>query len=75
MKDLDYYLSLPYTFEIAPDLDDGGWAIRVKELPHCVAHADEWGDIQAEIKANMVGWIEVALAHNLPIPEPEKLSL
>ena len=26
-KDLEYYLSLPYTIELTPDTEDGGWIV------------------------------------------------
>ena len=29
---LDYYMSLPYTIEIIPDMKDGGYVAKVVEL-------------------------------------------
>ena len=37
MKDLQYYLGLPYTIEIVPDED--GYFVRVLELPGCMTYA------------------------------------
>ena len=37
MKNLEYYLKLPYTIIIRED-DDGDFVARVEELPGCSAH-------------------------------------
>jgi antitoxin HicB len=39
-KTLEYYLALPYTIEIIPDVEDGGYVARVKELRGCVTGGD-----------------------------------
>lgn len=44
-KTLDYYLSLPYTIEIIPDTEEGGYVARVKELRGCVTQAETWDDL------------------------------
>ncbi len=72
-KSVQYYLSLPYTFEINPS-EVGGWVIKVKELPGCMTQADQWEDIPALIREAMQGWIEVALEFNDPVPEPQPVS-
>lgn len=71
-KDLNYYLSLPYSFEIIPE-PEGGWVIQVKELPHCIAYVENWNDMEAEVKRAMAGWITTALRNNIPVPEPEPI--
>lgn len=67
---LAYYLSLPYTLEIIPDLEDGGWVIKVKELPGCMTQADDWSEILPMVEEAKALWLEVALEHGDPIPEP-----
>ncbi len=39
-KTLDSYLSLPYTIEIIPDVEEGGYVARVKELRGCTTQAE-----------------------------------
>jgi antitoxin HicB len=39
-KTLEYYLALPYMLEVIPDVEDGGWVIKIKELPGCMTQAD-----------------------------------
>lgn len=67
-KTLDYYLSLPYTIEIIPD--DEAWFVRIKELPGCMTEVDEWDDIRPMIDDIKRLWLESALEHGQPIPEP-----
>lgn len=69
-KTIDYYLALPYSLEIIPDVDDGGWVIKVKELRGCTTQADEWDDIPAIVEDAKRLWLESALEHGDPIPEP-----
>ena len=69
-KTIDYYLALPYTIEIIPDLDDGGWVIKIKELPGCMTQADKWEDVLPLINDALRLWIEVALEYGHHIPEP-----
>ncbi|MEO8392413.1 MAG: type II toxin-antitoxin system HicB family antitoxin, partial [Chloroflexota bacterium] len=71
-KSVDYFLSLPYTFEIIRSEEDG-WVIKVKELPGCMTQADKWEDIPNLIQEAMHGWIEVALEFGDPIPEPQAI--
>jgi antitoxin HicB len=69
-KTLAYYLSLPYTIEIIPDVDEGGYVARVRELPGCLTQADTWDELLMMIEEAKTGWLEVALEHEHPIPEP-----
>jgi predicted RNase H-like HicB family nuclease len=69
-KSLEYYLSLPYTIEIIPDVTDGGWFMRIKELPGCMTQADKWEDVLPMIEEAKQLWLEVALEYGHTIPEP-----
>ncbi len=69
-KTLEYYLSLPYTIEIIPDMEDGGYVARIKELPGCLTQADTWEELIRMIDEAKEGWLEVALEYGHPIPEP-----
>lgn len=70
IKDLQYYLDLPYTIEIIPDKEDGGWFVQIKELEGCMTQADTWDEILPMIQEAKELWLEVALEHHAPIPEP-----
>ena len=67
---LDYYLSLPYTIEIIPDKEDGGFVIKIKELRGCITQADTWDEVMPMIQDTMRLWLETAIEHGDDIPEP-----
>jgi antitoxin HicB len=71
-KSLEYYLSLPYTIEIIPDEDDGGYVARIRELPGCLTQADTWEELLLMLEDAKRLWLESALAHNDRIPEPNR---
>ncbi|KKM12225.1 hypothetical protein SY88_04640 [Clostridiales bacterium PH28_bin88] len=68
-KDLDYYMSLPYTFAIKR-YPDGNYFAEVVELPGCMTEADTRGEALGMLEDAMRGWIELALQDGDPIPEP-----
>ena len=70
-KTIDYYLTLPYTIELIPDIEDGGWVIKVKELPGCMTQADSWDEVLPMIEEAKHLWLEVALEYGHRIPEPQ----
>ncbi len=70
MKTLEYYLSLPYTVIVIPDVEEGGYVAQIKELPGCITEADTWQELESMIHDAMRGWIEIAMADGYPIPEP-----
>jgi antitoxin HicB len=67
-KTIDYYMELPYTVEAKHDED--GWFAKVVELPGCMTWADTFDELGPMIEDAMHGWIEDAIAHGDPIPEP-----
>lgn len=72
VRSIDKYLALPYTIEIMreDDPENPGWVARVVELPGCITQADTFDELDDMIADAMRGWIEVALADGIPIPEP-----
>ena len=40
MKNIEYYLKLPYHLEIMPDIYEGGYVASYPELPGCLTCAD-----------------------------------
>ncbi|PKO12715.1 MAG: toxin-antitoxin system HicB family antitoxin [Chloroflexi bacterium HGW-Chloroflexi-10] len=71
-KDLKYYLSLPYTIEIFRDNDEEnpGWVAKVVELPGCITQGDTFEELGEMIEDAMRGWVEIALADGISVPEP-----
>jgi len=70
---VDYFMGLPYTFELRWDAE-AGWFVRVKELPGCMSEGDTPEEAMEMIRDAMRGWIEVSLEEGDPIPEPRELD-
>ena len=70
MKNLDYYMSLPYRLEIIPDIEEGGYAARYPDLPGCITCAETMEEIiENALDAKRI-WLEAAINDNTIIPEP-----
>jgi len=79
MTSIDYYLSLPYTMEntmeIVRDTEGGGYVAWIKELDGCITQSETWEELIVMIDDAKRLWLEVALEHHDPIPEPEPIAL
>jgi antitoxin HicB len=75
-KNIDYYLSLPYSVLLTPlsAEDGGGWFAQIPALPGCMSDGETQLEALEMIEDAKRGWIESALAHGDPIPEPEPLK-
>jgi predicted RNase H-like HicB family nuclease len=69
-KNLEYYLSLPYTIELTPDVD-GYWFAEIPLLEGCMTNGESREDALAMIDDAKRAWLETALELGLTIPEPE----
>ena len=69
-KNLDYYLSLPYSIEIIPDTEEGGFTARYPDLPGCITCAETLEDVITNAKDAKVAWLTVAIEDGIAIPEP-----
>ena len=70
MKDLSYYLGLPYTVVIRRD-DEGDFVARIDELPGCSAHGGSKEEAIENLDEAQRLWVEEALENKEAIPEPE----
>lgn len=70
-KNLEYYLKLPYTIEILTE-PEGGYFIRVKELPGCFSGGDTPEEAFRNIEEAKRLWLEVAVEEKHPVPEPRQ---
>lgn len=68
-KNLRYYLDLPYTRELIPE-PEGGWFIRIKELPGCMSQGDHAEEAIVMIEDAMLTWLLSAMLTGDVIPEP-----
>lgn len=69
-KDLNYYLSLPYSVKIYPEPDGSGYTAEIPDLPGCITCADTLPELWTMIEDAKQTWLEGSLAEGLPIPEP-----
>jgi predicted RNase H-like HicB family nuclease len=70
MKNLDYYLSLPYRLEIIPDVEEGGYGARYPELPGCITCSETLEGVISNAQDAKKAWLEVALEEGITIQEP-----
>ena len=75
-KDLEYYLSLPYTITLKRGTGDGEeyWIARVLELPHCMTHGATPEEALKDIEDAKCEWLKSNLEAGLPVPEPTKFT-
>lgn len=76
MKDIKYYMSLPYTKSIQEINDESGhyYYGRILELDGCHSTGNTEDELRENLNEAMEGYIEVKLENNIPIPEPENIK-
>ena len=72
MKEVKYYMNLPYNYIIRPINDESGnyYYARVLELDGCQTTGDTFEEAYANLKEAMEGWIETKLEGGFDIPMP-----
>lgn len=73
MKDLKYYLGLPYTTVLKRD-EDGDIVARVQELKGCSAHGADEREAIENLRESMKLWIEETIAAEQTVPEPDDVA-
>jgi len=69
MRDIKYYLSLPYTVTLLPD-EQGDIVARIEELPGCSAHGGTPHEALDNLEEAKRLWIEDCLESNETVPAP-----
>lgn len=75
MKDLNYYMSLPYDIKVQELTDDDGGGIFMSipllgEMAVC-AHGDTYDEARADLEEVKKDFLESWLEAGVDIPEPE----
>ncbi len=70
MKTINYYMNLPYKFEIIEDKNEGGYIASYPDLPGCITYADNFNDILNNLIDAKKVWLEAAIKDNYEIAEP-----
>ena len=68
-KDLDYYMSLPYS-EVIKAAKEGGYVGYIPELRGCITQAETKAEIVEMLDDAKKCWIEAAMEDGAAIPEP-----
>lgn len=72
VKDLEYYMKLPYTIEIVP-YKDGGYFAKIKELEGCMTEGETLEETLELLEDAKKAWLETALEDGIEIPLPESM--
>src|SRR6266567_2567371 len=73
MKDVKYYLGLPYTMILRQD-EDGDVVARIEELPGCAAHGKTPKEALENLGEAKGLWISDCLEGGDPVPEPSPVD-
>ena len=72
IKDLNYYMNLPYRVEVVEDKEEGGFALRCPELSGCVTAAPTVEEGFRQIQDAKREWFAACLEDGAAIPEPTR---
>ena len=72
MKNLEYYLSLPYSIELTPD--EEGFVATIPDLPGCMSSGLTPLEAIDGLNDAKELWIAGRLEKNQPIPEPTQID-
>ena len=72
MKDLEYYMGLPYRVEVIEDKEEGGYTLHCPELSGCMTCADTVEEGFRLLEEAKRGWFAACLEAGTPIPEPSR---
>ena len=74
MKNIDYYLNLPYRLEIVPDIYESGYVASYPELPGCLTCAETIEEVITSALDAKKAWLEAALEDGDIIQEPNSID-
>ena len=69
MKDLNYYLSLPYRMELTPDKPEGEFVVSFPALPGCLSCGETIDEAINNGNDARLAWLEAALEQGMKINE------
>jgi antitoxin HicB len=72
IRDLNYYLHLPYKLVIVPE-EVGGFFAKIEELPGCMTQGETMDEVLRNIDDAKRLWLQTALEDKMEIPLPECL--
>lgn len=70
MKDLNYYLSLPYRMELTPGKPEGDFVVSFPALPGCLSCGETIEEAITNGNDAKMAWLETSLEQGMIINEP-----
>ena len=72
MKNVEYYMNLPYNYIVQPITDESGsyFYARVLELDGCQSTGETFEEAYENLREAMEGWIETKLEGGFEVPLP-----
>lgn len=72
MKNIEYYMNLPYNYIIQPITEESGsyFYARVLELDGCQSTGETFEEAYKNVKEAMQGWIETKIENGFDVPLP-----
>jgi predicted RNase H-like HicB family nuclease len=74
IKNVDYYMSLPYRIKVVEDIKEGGFTFYCPDLPGCVTCAETLEEGYYIVEDAMRCWFEACIESEFPIPEPTQTN-
>ncbi len=71
MKNLEYYMNLPYRTEIIKDAENDCYVAYCPELKGCITAGETAAEALTNIDDAKRAWLSSALEHRDSIPEPD----
>ncbi len=70
MKTIDEYMALPYTMELIPDTDEGGFVVSFPALKGCLSAGETVEEAVRNAEDAKREWLLAAMESGMEIPEP-----
>ena len=75
MKTIDEYMALPYTMELIPDTDEGGFVVSFPALKGCLSAGETVEEAVRNAEDAKHEWLLAAIESGMEIPEPGNIEL
>ena len=71
MRTIEEYMKLPYSMELIPDTDEGGFVVSFPELPGCLTVGETLEAACRNAEDAKREWILAAIDEGIQVPEPD----
>ena len=71
-EQINKYMKIQYRIELIPDKVDGGFVVKIPDLPGCLSQGETVKEALEQIEAAKEAWLEAALQSKKKIPLPRE---